>query len=376
VVERPEGDTHSPGPRPSWPPEPSSPISTLTPSGLSCSELGVPSTMAKHKAATEISIVTEERSAFAKMVDRYKLHFILGALVVTGVIVFMQFQSGASVEKQREQWKDFHEATTDGSADALQRTATKLSGQPAADWARMMAAVAFAKEGEFGAAREAQIQLANSNAPLLTKLTLPIGAAGAEQSLAQHLEGAIAAREAFRKENARVFENPAPPADAPIAVLDTALGEIKVALYANLAPKHVENFLKLAREDFYDGTKFHRVIKSYMIQGGDPNSRDGAPETWGQGGPGYKVEREESPLLHFPMYLSAAKQEGEIPSSGSQFFITTAAAHHLEGVHVVYGKVIEGESVVRAIEEGSIQEGTKDRPVEPIVIRDVRIMGE
>lgn len=329
--------------------------------------------MAKHKAATEISIVTEERSAFANFVDRYKVHFLLGALLVTGVIVFMHFRSTASVAEERAQWASLYEARMDGSADALQRTATKLSGQPAADWARMLAAVAFTQEGDFGAAREAQIQVANSSAPLLTKLTFPIGPDGAEESLAKHLQVAIAARETFRKDNARVFENPAPPADAPVVVLDTTLGEIKIALYPNYAPKHVENFLKLAREDFYDGTKFHRVMKTFMIQGGDPNSKEGAAETWGQGGPGYKIEREESPLLHFPMYLSAAKMPGDRESSGSQFFITTGAAHHLEGQHVVYGKVIDGESVVRSIAEGSIQEGTADRPVEPVVVRDVRV---
>jgi cyclophilin family peptidyl-prolyl cis-trans isomerase len=144
-------------------------------------------------------------------------------------------------------------------------------------------------------------------------------------------------------------------------------------LYAELAPKHVENFVKLCREGFYNGTKFHRVMRGFMIQGGDPNSREGAPETWGAGGPDYKVAHEESGLAHFAGYLSAAKKTGEKESSGSQFFITTGDAHHLDGQHVVFGKVLDGLDVVGTIESSAVVEGT-DRPVNPVSIQTVEIL--
>lgn len=340
--------------------------------------------MAKHKAATEITIVNEERSAFAQFVDRYKFHFIGGALAVTAAIVFFETRGQASVREDQAPWDTLYAALggkTTGAraslqeldAEPLQRAATDLDGKAAADWARLLAAYAYAEDDEFSKAREAAVQVANSSNKLLTGMTFPLGKDGQEETLAQHLKTGIEATEAFRARYKHLYQNPDPAPDAPVAVLKTALGDIEVALYPELAPKHVENFIKLAKDGFYDGTKFHRVLKDFMIQGGDPNSKEGAPETWGQGGPGYKIDKETNALIHLPLYLAAAKGEREVQSSGSQFYITTAPAHHLDGEHVVYGKVIAGESVVRAIESGAPDPAAPERPREPVTLTTVTL---
>jgi cyclophilin family peptidyl-prolyl cis-trans isomerase len=341
--------------------------------------------MAKHKAATEILIVTEERTPLAQLVDRYKFHFFAGFVVLAAVILFQQSRGHAAVVEDRAQWDGLYSAlggTAETAfpssvqaldADALQRAATSLGAKPAADWARLLAALGHAEKGSFDDATEVALQLKNSGDKLLTGFTLPIGKDGKEVSLAEHLNEAIKATEGFRSQNGHLFANEEPPADAPVAVIETALGKIEVALYPNLAPKHVENFIKLATEGFYDGTKFHRVIKDFMIQGGDPNTKEGAPETWGQGGPGYKVEREVNSLVHFPLVLAAAKTGQDIESSGSQFYIMTGSKHDLDGKHVVYGKVIGGESVVRAIESGAPDPTSNERPLDPVTVTSIRM---
>jgi cyclophilin family peptidyl-prolyl cis-trans isomerase len=128
------------------------------------------------------------------------------------------------------------------------------------------------------------------------------------------------------------------------ARLKTSKGDIVVELYADKAPKTVNNFVFLAREGFYDGTTFHRVIKPFMVQGGDPTGT-------GRGGPGYKFADEFHPSLRHngPGILSMANAGPG--TNGSQFFITHVATPHLDNHHTVFGKVVEGMDVVNAIPE-------------------------
>jgi len=343
--------------------------------------------MAKHKAAAEITIVTQERSALGQFVDRYKFHFFAGALAFTGGILFYQARGRAVKEDQKSQWAVVYAALGGKStganataqlleAEALQRAAANLGTQPAADWARMLAAYGHAENEKFGDAREVALQLEKSGGKLVNGFTLPLGKDGAEVTLADHLSASIEATEAFEQRFAHLFKNPAPAPDAPVVVLETSKGNIEIALYSDRAPRHVENFLKLTREGYYDGTKFHRSVKDFMIQGGDGNTKEGAPETWGQGGPAYKLDREESGLVHLPMYLAAAKMPGEVQSSGSQFYITTGSPHHLDGEHVVYGKVVAGEDVVRTIESGAPDPTNGERPLEPVTVTRATVKGE
>ena len=131
------------------------------------------------------------------------------------------------------------------------------------------------------------------------------------------------------------------------ATIETSKGNIVIDLYPKHAPKTVNNFVFLARQGFYDGIKFHRVISNFMIQGGDPTGT-------GMGGPGYKFEDETkgNPLTHETGVLSMANAGAN--TNGSQFFITHSPQPHLNGKHTVFGKVREGQDVVNAIRQNDV----------------------
>jgi len=157
------------------------------------------------------------------------------------------------------------------------------------------------------------------------------------------------------------------------AILHTNKGDITIEFYPEQAPKTVENFTKLAKEGFYDGVKFHRVIKGFMIQGGDPQSKDDAKMSlWGTGGPGYKFNDEIDP--NSDLYKTGYKQgivamaNSGPNTNGSQFFIM-AADYPLPPLYTIFGHVTAGQNVVTSIE--NISTGSNDRPIEPVVINNV-----
>jgi peptidyl-prolyl cis-trans isomerase B (cyclophilin B) len=127
--------------------------------------------------------------------------------------------------------------------------------------------------------------------------------------------------------------------------IETNKGDLELELYPEYAPKTVNNFIFLAKEGFYDGVIFHRVISDFMIQGGDPTGT-------GRGGPGYKFEDEfeGNPLRHETKVISMANAGPN--TNGSQFFITHSPQPHLDGMHTVFGKVVEGQDIVDAIQQG------------------------
>ena len=131
------------------------------------------------------------------------------------------------------------------------------------------------------------------------------------------------------------------------ATIVTNRGTIEVALSAQYAPKTVNNFVFLARDGFYDGVSFHRVISNFMVQGGDPTGS-------GSGGPGYRFEDETrgNPLKHETGVISMANAGPN--TNGSQFFITHSPQPHLNGMHTVFGKVVKGMDVVNAIRQGDV----------------------
>lgn len=154
------------------------------------------------------------------------------------------------------------------------------------------------------------------------------------------------------------------------AEIETSLGKIKVKFYNSDSPITVNNFLKLADQKFYDGTKFHRVIKDFMIQGGDPNSKSGDPSTWGTGGPGYSFNDEIN--SHKLVRGSLAMANAGLNTNGSQFFIVTAeATAWLNGKHTNFGEVISGMDVVDKIE--AVKTGAQDRPVEDVIIKGISL---
>jgi len=168
-----------------------------------------------------------------------------------------------------------------------------------------------------------------------------------------------------------------PQGSRPVAEIVVAdFGTVRVALYPELAPETVENFRKLADEGFYDGTTFHRVIPGFMIQGGDPNSRDKDPYNDGQGNPGYRIPDEFSRASHERGVVSMAN-EGRRDSGGSQFFIVHDDARTIDGRYTAFGRVIEGMDVVDAISEVERDElgrwGPEDRPIGNVVIERIRV---
>jgi dolichyl-diphosphooligosaccharide--protein glycosyltransferase len=146
-----------------------------------------------------------------------------------------------------------------------------------------------------------------------------------------------------------------------IATISTSFGNIVIALKPNIAPKTVENFVKLADSNFYDGTLFHRIVPDFVIQGGDPNTVDGPPGTWGTGGPGYTIDAELSDLKHTKYMVSMARGQ-DINSAGSQFFIIVGDAPWLDGQYTIFGEVIEGKDVVDKI--AALQTNLNDQPVD------------
>jgi peptidyl-prolyl cis-trans isomerase B (cyclophilin B) len=154
-------------------------------------------------------------------------------------------------------------------------------------------------------------------------------------------------------------------------IMKTNLGDITIALYNDDAPNTVENFLYLASKNFYDGVKFHRIIKDFMIQGGDPNSKNDDWSTHGTGGPGYKFADEIN--THKLVKGSLAMANSGPGTNGSQFFIVTAAATPwLDGLHTNFGEVTDGWEVVEAIE--AMETNGRDHPLTDVVIKDIELI--
>lgn len=155
------------------------------------------------------------------------------------------------------------------------------------------------------------------------------------------------------------------------AVLETNLGKIKVKFYNTDSPQTVNNFLQLADKKFYDNTKFHRVIKDFMIQGGDPNSKDDDWSNDGLGGPGYKFADEFN--THKLVRGSLAMANSGPNTNGSQFFIVTAeATPWLDGKHTNFGEVVEGLDIIDKIE--NMEVNANSHPLEDIFIKSITLL--
>jgi peptidyl-prolyl cis-trans isomerase B (cyclophilin B) len=162
-----------------------------------------------------------------------------------------------------------------------------------------------------------------------------------------------------------------------VAVIKTNEGDMVVQFWTDAAPNTIENFKKLARQGFYDSTIFHRIVKGFMIQGGDPNSKDPAKEsTYGAGDPGYKIKAEFNNHSHDRGVISMAR--GPDPdSAGSQFFICLAPVRRLDGQYTTFGKLIKGDDVLDKIGNTPVErnpQGEMSKPTKRVVIESVKIV--
>jgi len=161
-----------------------------------------------------------------------------------------------------------------------------------------------------------------------------------------------------------------------VAVMKTSAGEMVFEFWPDVAPKTVENFKKLAREGFYDGTAFHRIVKGFMIQGGDPLTKDLSNESrYGTGNPGYLIKAEFNNKLHERGVLSMARSN-DPDSAGSQFFICLARVNHLDHKYTTFGKLIKGDDVLEKISNTPVTMNGRERskPTQRVTVESVKIV--
>ena len=168
-----------------------------------------------------------------------------------------------------------------------------------------------------------------------------------------------------------------PASTNEVAVIKTSMGEMVAEFWPDVAPKTVENFKKLAKQGFYDGTAFHRIVKGFMIQGGDPKTKDVAKEDeFGTGDPGYKIKAEFNNKKHTRGVLSMARSR-DPDSAGSQFFVMLDNAPHLDNQYTGFGKLIKGEDVLMKIGDSPVtrsRSGEPSKPTKRIEVESIKIV--
>lgn len=159
------------------------------------------------------------------------------------------------------------------------------------------------------------------------------------------------------------------------AIIKTGYGEMRIAFWPEVAPKTVENFKKLARQGFYNGTAFHRIIKGFMVQGGCPNTREGENGMPGTGGPGYQIKAEFNAKPHVRGVISMARSQNP-DSAGSQFFICHGDARFLDRQYTAFGELVAGDDVLERL--ATVPTKTtgqeKSTPVERVGIESIEIV--
>jgi len=160
------------------------------------------------------------------------------------------------------------------------------------------------------------------------------------------------------------------------AVIKTSAGELTLELWPDVAPKTVENFKKLADKGFYDGTAFHRIVKGFMIQGGDPLTKDlGREDQWGTGDPGYKIKAEFNERSHQRGVISMARSN-DPDSAGCQFFICLGDASFLDRKYTAFGQLVSGDEILGKIGETPVKAGSggeKSKPLTRVAVESIRV---
>ena len=341
--------------------------------------------MAQHKAPTQVSIAPlEEKSGFGEFVSRYWMPATLAGIAIGATILYNQFDAEQARVTTDEHWdalrsrvdfQGFAAGQELPPAEDLRVLADELDPTAAGPWARALEIESALAATEFELADQAlnQLETAHPEHPLVRQ-EFQFGDEEHPESstIVDHLDTLIALDASWTKSHERIFEAPAIAEGAPRVKLITDRGPILIGLYSELAPKHVENFIKLCEEGFYDGTKIHRVLKNQLIQGGDPNTIDGDEASWGSGGPGYTIPPEINEAWHFRGMVAAARNPSEIESSGSQFYITSSPQHQYDKQYTVFGRVLEGMELVDVLVDEVGEES--DRPENPAIIQSTEVL--
>lgn len=338
--------------------------------------------MAQHKAPTAVTIApVSERSGMAEFVHQYWKIAVGLAVVVTAVLLYRANSTRQEAAANSQSWEQLDGAldrTTglgfSGDPAKLAAIADATKGQAAGPWALYLAATSAAGKQDYEAARGFLTRLKQEFAthPLVTAPQSP-SADAQRRSLVEELSARVDAQISWRAAHPTLFANPELPANAPRVRVNTNQGSFVLGFYTDQAPKHCENFLRLAREGTYNGLKFHRVKPDNLVQGGDPNTLKDDVSTWGAGGAGMDLDEEVNSLKHFVGAVGAARMPNTTKSNGSQFYISVGENHQFDGKYVVYGKVVEGLDVVQRLSQLKTVAGT-ERPETPPVIQSMEVL--
>jgi cyclophilin family peptidyl-prolyl cis-trans isomerase len=306
------------------------------------------------------------------------------AVAFAGLFLAFQYVQHQEREAHGDSWGalmagvNLSALLTGGGTDELRLVATEHAGKPAGVWAAALLVTAEARQGKLdqaGAALEEFRSLASSH-PLLRN-EMPWGSESVRLTLPEFDERLLQQAQAWREEHAQLFSNPAPAPDAPRVQMRTSMGSVTLQLYPERAPRHVENFLTRVRVGSYAGTRIHMVVPGALVYAGDPYSVQDDLESvklWGKGGAGETVAKEDSGLSHFAGVLASVPLGGaDGGSQALQFCLTVSANHALDESGTVFGQVIDGLSVLRAISETETVESSQ-RPRTSIVIEDISVL--
>lgn len=325
----------------------------------------------KHKAPTQVTLHTEEKGAFAQWIETNWRMMAFAAVLVVGLIVAAQILSARAKAAEDARLETWRQAALSIDPDRLEQAAAELAGEPHASWLTLtrVQLAALEERPEDAAAHLEELRAAESF--LLTEFELPLGPEGEERSIVQHVGNALQSSREVHAELPFSSVTPDPPEGSPRVRFVTGLGDFEVALFEEQAPLHVENFLANVDAGVYEGTRFHRVIPGFMVQGGDPNTKQDDRSTWGQGEPDEERVPSEADngLVHSPFVMAGAKQQRQEGSSQHQFYVTVGGAHWLDGEHTVYGKVLSGRDVLRSMSR--LETNQEDQPLEAPLLQRV-----
>jgi cyclophilin family peptidyl-prolyl cis-trans isomerase len=319
----------------------------------------------KHKAPTEVTLVQEEKGAFATWIDTNWKMLAFVAVGATALILISQIRSGQAAAARDKELDLWLAAVQSANLAQLESASVALAAVGLDGWTDLMAVQLALSEDRYEDASSGMARLEESASPLL-QLALPLGPEGESLTILEHVQSTLDSSKQQLEDVAVPLYCPDPPEGSTNVRLHTSLGTIEVALYDEAAPLHVANFLANVDAGKYTGTRFHRIIRGFMVQGGNPATKSDDPTLWIEPGDEVKVPSEsENGLVHSPFVLAAAMSPGDEESSQFQFYITEGHAHWLDGRHTVYGKVTSGQDVVRVLGSVPTNPQQNGRPLDP-----------